>query len=153
MYSQQHPAFVLRHTNFLLNRPQSVKVKNSLSKPLILNTGDRQGCVLSPFLFTLFTNDCVSVDQYVLVTNFSDDTTVEGFIENADETAYRDEVQRMVGWYADNNLELNVSKTKEMIVDFRRKKTPIRPLSPNGVEFEQVESFRFLGTTISSDLT
>ena len=87
------------------------------------------------------------------LTKFSDDTTVEGCIEKADETACRDEVQRMVSWSADNNLELNVSKTKEMIVDFRRKKTPIRPLSLNGVEVEEVESFRFLGTIISSDLS
>ena len=109
--------------------------------------------MLSSFLFTLFTNDCVSVDQSVLVTKFSDDTTVDCCIENADETACRDKVERMVGWCADNNLKLNVSKTKEMIVDFRRKKTLIRPLSLNGVEVEQVESFRFLGTTISSDLS
>ena len=109
--------------------------------------------MLSPFLFTLFTNDCVSVDQSVLVTKFSDDTMVEGCIENADETACRDEVQRMVGWCAENNLEFNMSKTKEMIVDLCRKKTPIRPLSLNGVEVEQVEYFRFLGTTISSDLS
>ena len=87
------------------------------------------------------------MDQSVLVTKFSDYT-----IENADETAYRDEVQRIVGWCADNNLELNVSKIKEMIVDFRRKTSPIR-LSLNEVEVEQVESFRFLGTTISSDLS
>ena len=106
--------------------------------------------MLSPFLFALFTNDCVSLNQYVLVTKFSDDTTVEGYIEDADETVYRDEVQRIVGWFAGNNLELNVSKTKEIVVDFRRKKTPIRPLSLNGVEVEQVESFRFLG---SSDLS
>ena len=87
------------------------------------------------------------------MTKFSDDTTVESCTENADNTAYRDEVQRMVGCCADNNLKFNVSKTKEMIVDFHRKKTPIRPLSLNGVEVEQVESFRFLGTTISSDLS
>ena len=80
--------------------------------------------MLSPFLFTLFTNDCVSVDQSVLVTKFSDDTAVEGCIENADETTYRDEVQRMVGWCADNNLEINVSKTKEMIVDFTGRRLP-----------------------------
>ena len=102
--------------------------------------------MLAPFLFIIFTNDCVSEDQSVHVIKFSDDTSVEGCIENADETPYREEVQRMVGWCADNNLKLNVSKTKEMIVDFRKKKTPIHPLSINGVEVEQVESFRFLGT-------
>ena len=57
-----HPAICHWVFNFLLHRPQSVKVNNSLSKPLIPNTGAPQGCVLSPFQFTLFTNDCVSVD-------------------------------------------------------------------------------------------
>ena len=62
----------------------------------------------SPFLFTLFTNDCVSADQYILVTKFSDDNTVEGSIEKTDETACSDEVQKMIGWCAYNKVELNV---------------------------------------------
>jgi len=32
-----------------------------------------------------------------LVITFSDDTTVVGCIENVDQTAYREKVQRMVG--------------------------------------------------------
>ena len=87
-----HPAICHRVLNFLLHRPQSVKVNNSLSKPLNLNTG----CVLSPFLFTLFTNDCVSMDQSVLVNKFSDDTMVEGCIKNVDKMAYRDEVHAII---------------------------------------------------------
>ena len=47
--------------NLLLHWLQSVKVNNSLSKPLVLNTGVPQGCMLSPFLFTPFPNNCVSV--------------------------------------------------------------------------------------------
>ena len=58
----------------------------------------------------------------------------------------------MVGWCSDNNLELNVSKTKEMIVDFRKKKTPLSPLFINGQSVERVDSFKFLGTIISSNL-
>ena len=34
------------------------------------------------------------------------------------------EVERLVGWYSDNNLELKVSKTKERIIDFRKKLCP-----------------------------
>ena len=78
-----HPAICHWTHNFLLHRPQSVKVNNSLSKPVILNTGAPQGCVLSPFLFTLFTNDCVSGNQSVRVVKFSDDTTVIGCVNNA----------------------------------------------------------------------
>ena len=51
------------------------------------NTDAPQGCVLSPLLFTLFTNYCVSEDQSVRLITFSDDATLIGCIENADETA------------------------------------------------------------------
>ena len=83
-----HPAICHWTLNFLLHRPQSVKVNNSLSKPVILNTGAPQGCVLSPFLFTLFTNDCVSGYQSVHVVKFSYDTTVTGCVNNANEYVY-----------------------------------------------------------------
>jgi hypothetical protein len=117
-----------------------------------LNTGAPQGCCLSPFLFTLFTNDCVSIQNSVLVVKFSDDTTVSGLISDADESAYRSEVGRLVDWCDANNLVLNISKTKELVVDFRSKKTPIQPLVINDQEVEIVESFRFLGSIISCSL-
>lgn len=62
---------------------------------------------------------------------FSDDTTVEGLNQNSDETVYRADVDRLVGWCSENNLELNVSLTKELVVNFRRKKTPIEPFIIN----------------------
>ena len=138
--------------DFLLNRPQSVRIGKFLSGTLTLNTGAPQGCVLSPLLFTLFTNDCVSSNDSVKMIKFSDDTTLEGLISNDDEHVYREEVEGLVRWCHENNLELNVSKTKEIVIDFRKKKTPVDPLIINGEVVEQVQSFKFLGTTISHDL-
>ena len=103
---------------------------------LTLITGAPQGCVLSPLLFTFFTNDCVSSHDSVLIFKFSDDTTIEGLIRNCDESGYREEVEKMVDWYDVNNLELNASKTTKMIIDFRRKATTTRFRSsfyPNAV--------------------
>ncbi len=40
-------------------------------------------------------------------------------INNDDEAAYLDEVERLTSWCQDNCLSLNVSKTKELIVDFQ----------------------------------
>jgi len=139
--------------DFLLQRPQTVKINNLLSKTTILSTGAPQGCVLSPLLYCLFTNDCVSSHDSVQLVKFADDTTVEGLITNGDETAYRQEVDRLVSWCDDNNLQLNASKTKEMVVDFRRKKGPVDPLVVNGETIETVDCFKFLGTTISNDLS
>ena len=84
---------------------------------------------------------------------FSDDATLIGCIENADETAYREEVQRMVDWCGKNNLVLNVSKTCEMTIDFRKHKNPMCQLLIDNTVVNQVESFKFLGSTISSDLS
>jgi hypothetical protein len=48
---------------------------------------------------------------------FADNTTVVGLITNNVETANREEVRDLAVWCQDNNLSLNISKTKEMIVD------------------------------------
>lgn len=148
-----HPSICHWIQDFLLDRPQLVRINGSHSTSLTLNTGAPQGCVLSPLLFTLFTNDCVSSDSSVKILKFSDDTTLIGLVSDGDESLYREEVRRMVGWCGQNDLELNVSKTKEVIIDFRRNKNQILPLTINGELVEQVSSFKFLGTTISSDLS
>ena len=46
--------------------------------------------------------------------------TVVGLINNGDETTYRSQVSRLAVWCKDNNFCLNVKKTKEIVVDFRR---------------------------------
>ena len=74
------------------------------------------------------------------VLKFADDTTVIGLITNSDESEYRDQVNKLISWCNDNNLELNVNKTKEMIVDFRRKKSP-SPLVIDGRTVEMILYF------------
>ena len=62
------------------------------------------------------------------MVKFADDTTLEGLITNDDESNYREEALKLVSWCDENNLELNVSKTKEMIIDFRKTKADPVPL-------------------------
>ena len=68
-------------------------------------------------------------------------------------TAYREEVRDLAVWCQDNNLSLNVNKTKEMIVDYRKKRTEHTPILIDGAVVEQVESFKFLGVHITNKLT
>ncbi len=108
---------------------------------------------LCPELYSLYTHDCVSSHSSTSIVKFADDTVVLGLISNNDETAYLDEVERLTSWCQDNCLSLNVSKTKELIVDFRkRQQRPYTPLMISGTPVERVNSFKYLGVNISEDL-
>ncbi len=140
--------------DFLTARPQVVKVGQFTSNSITLNVGAPQGCVLSPLLYSLYTHDCVSSHSSTSIVKFADDTVVLGLINNNDEAAYLDEVERLTSWCQDNCLSLNVSKTKELIVDFRkRQQRPYTPLMISGTPVERVSSFKYLGVNISEDLT
>ncbi len=131
------------------------QIQLHLQKPdLSLNIGAPQGCVLSPLLYSLYTHDCVSSHRSTSIIKFADDTVVLGLISNNDEIAYLDEVERLTSWCQDNCLSLNVSKTKQLIVDFRKRHLlPYTPLMISGTHVERVSSFKYLGVNISEDLT
>ncbi len=77
-------------------------------------------------------------------------TVVLSLISNNDEAAHLDEVEKLTPWC----LSLNVSTTKELIVDFRkRQQRPYTPLVISGTPVERVSSFKYLGVNISVDLT
>ena len=139
--------------DFLTGRPQVVRVGNNTSATLILKTGAPQGYMLSPLLYSLFTHYCTARHDSNTIIKFPNDKTVEDLISDHDETAYREEVRDLAVWCQDNNLSLNVIKSKEMIVDNRKKRTKHAPILINGAAVEQVESFKFLGVHSTNKLT
>ena len=113
---------------------------------------DSTGLCAEPF--TLFTNDCTPTHSSNTIIKFADDTTIVGLISDGDERAYRNEVECLDGWCKVNDLVLNTSKTKEIVVDFRRtKKSDHLPLHISGEEVERVEKVKFLGVHITNHLT
>ena len=80
---------------------------------------------------------------------FADDTTVLRLITNSGESEYRDQVNKLISWCSENNLELNVNKTNEMTVYFRIKKSSqLPPLLIDAKTVEIIQHFKFLGSTI-----
>ncbi|KAK1806256.1 hypothetical protein P4O66_000132 [Electrophorus voltai] len=132
-------------SNFLTDRPQSVRVGNCASSTLTLSTGAPQGCVLSPLLYSLYTYDCTATSSSKIIVKFADDTVVVGLISDNDERAYLEEIKHLENWCQENNLLLNVSKTKELIVDCSKKQEwHYQPVRISGTTVERVDSFRHL---------
>lgn len=84
---------------------------------------------------------------------FADNTAVVGLISHNDESFYRQEVTELVDWCRVNNLCINVGKTKEMVVDLRRRGYIPSLLFIGGAAVEMVSSFKYLGVYISNNIT
>lgn len=95
-------------------------------------------------LFTLLTHDCTPSHNCFI--KFADYTTVVGHISNNHETYDRSEVKHLAE-------SLNVEKTKEIIIDFRRTHTLHTPLTISGAAVQRVSSTKFRGVHISEDLS
>ena len=98
--------------------------------------------MLSPLLDSLFTHDCVAKHPSHSILKFADDTSGLGVLTYNDETACKEEVRALGVWCLENNLSLNVNKTKEMIVDFRKQQRVHPPIYIDGTAVEKVESFQ-----------
>ena len=102
-----NPRLILWIVDFLVNRSQTVRHQAVLSSSRFISTGSPQGTVISPSLFTLFTNDCTGIDT-TPVLKYSDDSAVED-LSNSD-SVYFAEVERFSNWCRDNSLECKENK-------------------------------------------
>ncbi len=84
--------------------------------------------MLSPLLYALYTYDSVSTHPTNKIIKLTDDATVVGLISGGDETANREEVRHLIDWCTVNHLQLNTTKTKEVIIDFRKNRGDHDPI-------------------------
>jgi hypothetical protein len=66
--------------------------------------------------------------------------------------AYREEVRALRVWCQKNNLSLNINKTKEMIVDFRKQQRQHPPIHIDATAVEKVGNFKFISVHITDKL-
>ncbi|KAJ8337769.1 hypothetical protein SKAU_G00367350 [Synaphobranchus kaupii] len=145
-----NPHLILLILSFLTDRHQIVKFNGHYSSNRTLSTGAPQGSVISPILFTLYTDDCRSSDPEMLYIKYSDDTVIINTTNSNNRISK--EIHSFAGW-CENYLDLNTSKTKEMLVYFRRGQPTAATLEVNRQTIERVEEYKYLGTTIDHKLT
>ena len=51
---------------------------------------------------------------------FADDTELVGKVSNDEDALYHKQIENFVNWFDKNYLYLNMSKSKEIFIDFRK---------------------------------
>ena len=135
----------------------AIKLPNCLTEWTEINRGVRQGCVMSPDFFNLYS-------EHILrrLEESNDGVAINGVCINniryADETALiadsEEGLQRLLDLVldasSDEGLEINCKKTFCMVV-LKERQPPTCNLICNGTGIEQANSFNYLGSMLTSD--
>jgi len=145
-----NPALISLVYDFLTNRKQRVRTEPDMSQPLTTNIGSPQGCVLSPLLFSIYVQHMPkpSHDNFHLI-KYADDAVLIELLCDSDTSLMSEAAAVLSGWCTENDLLLNVTKTKEMCIS-NRFEPLLGSLTVDGTCVERVDNFRYLGTIIES---
>ena len=136
--------------DFLSGRKQRVKISGVFSDWLPVNGGVPQGTVLGPILFLIMVNDLV-VD-HDRRWKFVDDTSVSEVINKNEMGKMQCLVNDINTWCMKNDMKLNQTKCKDMIISFALEHPKLDPIFIKEHELVPASSAKILGMYISVDL-
>ena len=142
-------------TSYLSDRSLKVVFKNVLSKKVPLSYGTPQGSVLGPVLYSILANDLPKCLKFCNSVIYADDTTV--FVTgNNLRFLYRklnEDLLRLVQWFQNNSLSLNIEKSNYMLFKTRNRTPHFNGrISIKGKSLTKIDSTKFLGLYIDEHL-
>ena len=130
----------------------TVKINSQLSDWFDVNCGVKQGCVLSPTLFSMFINDLVDSvrgtgrglrikDTNIDILMYADDVVILAETEGDLQVI----LNRVNSWCESWGISINVKKTK--VLHFRQKRTPLSDFSfkLGNQHIEYAHEYKYLG--------
>ena len=143
--------------NLYYNQMACVRVDSSNSRSFQIQKGVRQGCVMSPDFFNLYSESIFkSIDksngisingEYVTNIRYADDAVL---IANSPNNLQK-MLDEVVMKSKEKGLLLNVKKTECMTVSKNPNKALTLDLKSGGEEIKKVDKFRYLGSMITDN--
>ena len=136
---------------FLSDRSQRVVVEGQASKTVAVTSGVPQGSVLGPSLFLFYIND-IAEDLSSKVRLFADDTIIYTALKShTDTNTLQRDLDRLSHWEAKWKMQFHPEKC-QVIPLTRNKNVLHHKYTLNGHTLSSVNSTKYLGVTLSSDL-
>ena len=142
--------------NLYWNQRAAIRLKEGLSTKFPIKRGVRQGCVLSPKLFNIYTEHifrevenlpgCSVGGININNLRYADDTALI-----ADDPVKLQAIIEKVNSVSENyGLRMNIKKTKTMVIS-RERTAPEIDMRVNGEKLKQEDEFKYLGQCITND--
>ena len=121
-----------------------------------VNVGVPQGSALAPTLFLMYINDMPDIlDADCSSALYADDTSI--IMSHSDDRALagkcNSNLERMLSWYSQNSLYLNINKTGYIRFHNHQKSVQKIHISINNVEIQQKTSAKFLGVHLDEHMS
>jgi hypothetical protein len=135
--------------NFLENRTHCTKFENNTSTFLPINASIVQGSGIGPVAYVITASDLQPCHKGDLLNKYADDSYL--IVPSVNSKFVPEELAHISKWALDNNLTLNVAKTKEMIV--RRPRGKKTSFPPEFAGITRVASMNILGVIFQENFT